>query len=420
MLELKIDHIGTNGDGVAYQDNQTYYISCTAPGDIVTAEKKDKRGNGFAADLVEILTPSPDRINAKCKHFGTCGGCSLQHVADPFIADWKQNRIHDALKRVGLNEVNIATTITSTPASRRRVEFVASKRKKGVMIGYHMRRSHQIFDVGDCPLLLPELTALIKPLRAMLPVVMARNSQVRLTLTATTNGPDLLITGGINIDLDVREILARFGQEQGLSRISIKNDDEKILEVVAAIKPANIAINGDEVILPPGGFLQATEEGQQTLIEKILENLPKNKSVLDLFSGCGSFSLPAAHHSKSVLAMEGDEDLVFALKNAANKKMLPLKAEYRDLFRRPLSPVELDKFDTIIIDPPRAGATAQVADIAQSNVSQILFVSCNPASFARDVKVMIDGGYELQEVTPIDQFLWSAHVELFAVLTKKE
>ena len=211
MLELKIDHIGTNGDGIAYQDGQTYYVPFTAPGDSITAEKKEKRGNGFTADLIEIVSPSPDRIEAKCRHFGTCGGCSLQHMSDPFIADWKQKRIQEALKRVGLEEIEIAATVTSSPASRRRVEFVAAKRKKGVMVGYHMRRSHQIFDVGDCPLLLPQLMSVVKPLRGMLPSVMARNSQVRLTLTATANGPDLLITGDIQVDLNVREILAEFG-----------------------------------------------------------------------------------------------------------------------------------------------------------------------------------------------------------------
>ncbi len=418
MLRLEIDHIGANGDGIALSDEQTYYVPFTAPGDIVIADPVGTKSSGIDANLSEIVTPSPQRSQPRCRHFGTCGGCSLQHIDDQHLATWKQNRIRTSLEKVGLSNIDIKPTRTSMPASRRRVEFVASKRKKGVMIGYHLKRSNQIFDLGECPVLAPELIKLIKPLRAMLPFVMARKSEVRLTLTSTTNGVDLLISGQILFDLAAREILANFGQEHTLCRISYYDEKEHALEVIAAIKPPEIRVHQSSIIIPPGAFLQATEEGQETLISLILENLPSDLKVLDLFSGCGSFSLPVVHMAKSVHAFEGDEQLIDALRKAANKEMLPLTAHHRDLFRNPMATSELNSFDAIIIDPPRAGAKAQMSDIANCSVETIVHISCNPSSFARDIRMLIDGGYSLETITPVDQFLWSSHVEIFSVLKK--
>lgn len=418
MLRLEVDHIGANGDGVATLDEQTYYIPYTAPGDTVLADPIGAKSSGIDAILSEIVTPSPQRTQPRCRHFGTCGGCSLQHIDDQHLAIWKQNRIRNSLEKVGISDVDIKPTQTSVLASRRRVEFVAAKRKKGVMIGYHLKRSSQIFDLGECSVLAPELINLIKPLRMMLPFVMARKSEVRLTLTSTTNGVDLLISGNIVFDLAARELLANFGQEYNLCRISYYDEKEKALDVVAAIKSPEIRVQQSNVIIPPGAFLQATEESQETLISLILENLPSDLKVLDLFSGCGSFSLPVAHIAKSVHAFEGNEQLIDALKKAANKEMLPLTAQNRDLFRDPLAISELNKFDAIIIDPPRAGAKAQMTDIANCTVETILHISCNPSSFARDTRTLVDGGYSLETITPVDQFLWSSHVEIFSVLKK--
>ncbi|MEH6401740.1 MAG: class I SAM-dependent RNA methyltransferase [Sneathiella sp.] len=418
MLKLTIDHIGSNGDGVATEDNRPYYIPFTAPGDVITATLKEERGRGFIAEMTELQTPSSFRTKPACKHFGTCGGCSLQHIEDATLAEWKKNRIAEPLTRSGVLFDTIGETLTSPRASRRRVEFVALKRKKGVMIGYHLKKSHQIFDVGECPILSPDLLALVKPMRLMLPNIMARNSEARLTLTSTSNGPDLVISANILLDLEVREILALFGQEQGLSRITLSNKKERFEETVVTRKPASIQMDNFEVEVPPGSFLQATEEGQKALIALVKEHLPENKNIIDLFSGSGSFTLPAAKISRKVHAFEGNEGMALALQKSANKHMLPVTAEYRDLFRRPLVSDELNFFDTAIIDPPRAGAAAQVAELAMSTVSSIIFISCNPNSFARDAKTLSDGGYQLKKVIPVDQFLWSPHVELFSVFEK--
>ena len=370
--------------------------------------------------MVELQTPSPLRKKAACKHFGTCGGCSLQHIDDATLANWKKDRIAEPLSRTSVAFDAIEETLTSPQASRRRVEFVAAKRKKGVMIGYHLKKSHQIFDVGECPVLSPDLLAQVKPLRLMLPSIMARNSEARLTLTSTLNGPDLLISANIELDLEVREILANFGQKQSLSRITLRNEKERFEEIVVTRKLPLIKIENFEAEISPGGFLQATAEGQETLISLMKQSVSKNQNVVDLFSGCGSFTLPAAATSKKVQAFEGNEEMVAALQKSANKYMLPVVAEYRDLFRRPLISDELNKFDTAIIDPPRAGAAAQVAELAMSRISTIIFISCNPNSFARDAKVLLDGGYQLKKVIPVDQFLWSPHVELFSIFEKSD
>ncbi|MFT6556890.1 class I SAM-dependent RNA methyltransferase [Sneathiella sp.] len=419
-LELTVDHIGMNGDGVAYHNERPYYIPFTARGDHILATVGEKRGKGFAASIDTIVSPSQDRQEPKCRHFGSCGGCGLQHLKPDVLADWKQEKIRQSLRSIGAAKTTVDPVRTSPEYSRRRVEFIAAKRKKGVMIGYHLRRSHQIFDVGECPLITSPLLALVKPLRTVLAEVMPRNSQARLTISDTLNGPDLLITGPISADLEARERLATFAQTAKLSRVALINESDNMLEVIAELKPPLIQIGSDTVAIPPGGFLQATQEGQDALIEMLLDALPKDAKVLDLFSGCGSFSLPAVHQAKSVHAVEGDKSLTAALQTAANSKMLHIEAEYRDLFRRPLLPEEFAPYDTVIIDPPRAGAKAQVEELAFSNVKTIIFISCNPVSYARDAEILLDRGYMLSNVTPIDQFLWSSHVELFSVFTKAE
>lgn len=419
MLELTIDHIGAQGDGIAYKDGQAYYVPFTAAGDIVKVEVGEKRGNGHTARLSEILHSSPDRQKAACKHFGTCGGCSLQHLTAVPLSNWKTEKLQTILQKAGIEDVKINPVEVSPPHSRRRVEFVASKRKKGVMIGYHVRKSHQVFDVGECPLIHPELFSLVKPLRQMLSELLPRNSKARLTLTHTLGGPDLLIAGNITPDLELREMLAEFASQHDLSRISCYQEEEKLLEVISERKEPRIPVGEHIVSLPSGGFLQATMEGQEKLIELMMKNLPENTSVVDLFAGCGSFTLPASKAAKTVLAVEGDEDLTDALQATSNAQMLNISTEYRDLFRRPLLPEELDRFDTAIIDPPRAGAKAQVEELSKSSIKEIIFISCNPASFARDARTLIDAGFSMSEITPVDQFLWSPHIELFTVFRKE-
>ncbi len=416
--KIEIEYIGVAGDGVGTLNGKSYYVPYTAPGDVVSVQNAEQRGTGIAAEATEFFTKSELHAPAQCKHYGTCGGCSVQHLQDEFVENWKSELITSALKTKELPVPEIKAVETSPIHSRRRVEFVAAKRKKGVMIGYHRPKSHQIFDVGECPLLLPELVALIKPLRTLLPELLARNSQARLTLTMTNNGVDLVIATAHSLDLEGREKLARFAQDHKLCRLTWNDDVEKLQDQIAAVKPAVITVGDVETQLPAGGFLQATEHGQETLVRLVCAELGAKEKVVDLFAGCGTFSLPAAKHAREVLAVEGNEYHTDNMKIAANRQMLPLQTETRDLFRRPLLADEFKPFDTVIIDPPRAGAKAQVEEIARSKITKVLAISCNPKSFARDAEVLIDYGFKMGPITPVDQFRWSNHVELFTTFTR--
>ena len=414
-IDLTIDHIGAGGDGVAEKDGESYFVPFSAPRDVIVASSVEKRGNGTLATLDEIKTPGPDRVPAECRHFGTCGGCALQHLSPEFTALWKRQRIIDCLSMAGVNDAEVLQTITCPTGSRRRAEFIVSKRKKGVMIGFHLRRSHQVFDVGNCPLIDPNLMALVKPLRAMLPALLPRNSQAKLMATVTENGADLLITAAKDLDLETRELLAGFASDNGISRISLRQTSNSAPEVISARHAAEIKLGDTTVTIAPGGFLQASEAGEQALAAFACEALSNARHIADLFAGVGSFTF-ALSNSARVHGVEGDEELVAALQNAANRAIRPITTEVRDLFHRPLLAAELNAFDGLLFDPPRAGAKAQAEEIAKSDIPTIVAISCNPITFARDVSLLINSGYELGSVQPVDQFLWSPHIEMAAVL----
>ncbi len=416
-VDLEIEHIGAAGDGVASYKGQPVFVPYSAPGDVVSVELGEPRGKGLAAKITGLISPGPDRTNPDCRHFGTCGGCALQHLTSDFNANWKRQRIIDCLQRVGLDSIEVEKTVTSPPQSRRRVEFVASKRKKGVMVGFHLRRSDQIFDAGACPVLRPELLALLQPLRKMLPDILPRKSEARITATMAHEGIDILITADIDPDLYARETLADFAAENGLSRLSLRQKIGAPVEVITAPGESEIPLGPAMASLAPGGFLQATVEGEQALIERAKAALKNARNVVDLFAGCGSFSFPLSENAR-VHAADEDEGLISALRLTANKNILPITTERRDLFQRPLLAEELAAFDGLIFDPPRAGAAAQVEQIGRTSIETVVAVSCNPVSFARDLKTLIIQGYQPDSVLPVDQFLWSPHIEAIAVLRK--
>lgn len=415
--EVVIESLGAGGDGIARLNGKSCYIPFTAPGDRVRLGDIAPRGPGFTAEMVELIAEGPERVKPLCRHFGTCGGCALQHVEGAALARWKRERITECLSMAGIEGVEVLETLTSPISSRRRVDFIAAKRKKGVMIGFHLRRSKQIFDVGECPVLHGDLVALVKPLRALLPELMPRNSTARISATVTEKGPDLLITAPNTLDLTAREKLAAFANEQGLSRLSWQQEGDDLIEPVAARENAEVRMSGTAVIPAPGAFLQATEAGEETLAAAAMEALQGTKNIADLFAGCGSFTFPLAKSAR-LHAVEGDAALTNALQAAANKAVLPVTTETRDLFRRPLLAAELNAFDGVLFDPPRAGAKAQVEEIAKSSVPTVVAISCNPVSFARDMAILMEGGYKLGPVRPVDQFLFSPHVEMVAALKK--
>lgn len=418
-VKLTIDHIGTAGDGIAYLDNRTFYVPQTAPGDVVYATPGDKRGNGVDAMVDEIITTGKHRQKPLCRHYDQCGGCSLQHLSDDFVAGWKRDLVIAQLHRAGISGDVVKPTITSPEKSRRRVDFIASRRKKSAMLGFHQRRSKQIFDIGDCPVLHPALLALVKPLRDLASRILPRNTNANIVATLADEGVDILIRPekDIELELSLRQTLSDFAAALDLARISWQSTEKGMLEVVSARKMPTLKISNVAVMIPPAGFLQATQEGETSLTTLACSYLTDCKSIVDLFSGCGSFTFPLAAHSK-VHAVDSEPDLIHALQTSANRAIQPVTSEARDLFQRPLTSEELKHFDGLLFDPPRAGAKSQTDEIALSNIPCLVAVSCNPGSFAQDARKLIDGGYRLQEVTPIDQFRWSAHVELIALFTK--
>ncbi len=396
MSEL-VTRLAARGDGVT---ETGVFVSGGVPGDHLSA----------SGDVI----PGPNRIAPVCRHFGRCGGCQLQHVTDTVFADYMVDRIAEALKAQGLPLADILTPHLSPPHSRRRASLRAMKMGKRVIIGYAESKSHQLVDLAECPVLHPHLFAVIAPLRLLLGQVLRekRPSDVRMTLT--DQGVDLKIAGVKVEGLAATEALTEFAQAQQLARLSI--DEGFGSEPRWEPAPVTVTLSGIAVSLPEGAFLQATADGEQTLVSAVQNAIgAQGGPIADLFAGLGTFTFST---QRAVLAVEGARDAAFALQGAAHRTQSPITVEHRDLFRRPLSTKELSRFEAIIIDPPRAGAKEQIAEIAVSSVPALASISCNPATFARDARALVDGGYRLNWIQPVGQFRWSTHVELAAQFSR--
>lgn len=408
----RIESIGAGGDGVATLDGARVFVPLTAPGDLAVIEFSGERGT-----LVEIREAGPDRADAPCRHYGECGGCSLQHVSRDFYRRWKRQRIIDALAREGLGEAPVGETIETPAASRRRAVFAARKTRDGTMLGFNARRSSEVVGIEDCIVLHPDLLARLPALRALAAKIGA--GEFDLSVTLCDNGLDVAIGGRAAREPrgpQLSELLAA-ARAANVIRLSMNGD------LLALLEPPIVHFDGVPATPPPGGFLQASREGEAALIRLVKEAAAGARKIADLFSGCGTFALPLAREA-TVFAADSDLASVEALERAgagaqaAGLKINPLKCETRDLFERPLTAKELKGFDAVVFDPPRAGAAAQAAEIAASGVGTVIGVSCNPATFARDAAILKAGGYALTHAAPVDQFVYSSHVELVGVFRK--
>lgn len=359
-----------------------------------------------------ILTPSPDRVAAPCRHFKTCGGCRMQHASDPFVTRWKQEIVERALQARGL-PAQIRSVHVSPPRSRRRARFGARKTKSGAMIGFHGRASHQLVDTPDCLLVLPSLQAARPTLAALARVAASRKTEVSMTVTDSLGGPDVLIETDRGLDESLRMELTGIATSHRLARLAWGS------EIIVTLEDPVQQMGPARVVPPSGAFLQATREGEAALVASVLEAVEGARRVIDLFSGCGTFSLPLAEGA-DVHAVEGEADLLAALDKGWRKAtgLHHVTTETRDLFRRPMEPDELSRFDAAVIDPPRAGAEAQVATLARSGLNTVAMVSCNPVTFARDAQLLVSNGFKMDWLDLVDQFRWSAHVELVARFTR--
>lgn len=415
QVEVTVESLGARGDGVTQLDGKPVFLPMTLPGDRVIARIQGERGGGLKAEVVELLETGPNRVEPPCPHFGPCGGCTVQHLAPAPYGDWKRDLVVQALERRGFSGDLVQPLRRIEPGTRRRMSLRAAKQGKKVRLGFNGRESHVIVDLETCLLVTPGLRALLAPLRAALADVLTEREQADIVATETRNGLDLLIVSAARLDLQARERWAAFAEAQDLARLSWRHPEEES-EPVTVRRTPQVSFGGTAVEPVPGGFLQPSVEGEEILTELVMALVPDTaETIADLFSGAGTFTFPLAQRGR-VHAVEGDERAVAALWSAARRADLAnrITVEQRDLMRQPVGAEELEGGDCVVFDPPRAGAKDQAFELSDSSIPTIVAVSCNPNTFARDARTLVEGGYELTEVTPVDQFPWSGHVELVA------
>lgn len=405
MQEYEIERLGHQGDGVA---SGPVFVFRALPGEIVEGEL-----NGNRLEGTRIVSPSPDRVKAPCQHYKTCGGCQLQHASDQFVSRWKVEIVEKALAAHGL-ECEFLPIQTSPPRSRRRIVLSAKRTKKGATAGFHRRESDVIVEVPRCEVIHKDLAPAVDVARRLALVGASRKSELSVTATASAAGLDVSVVGGKPLDGPLRVLLSGEAESANIARLSW--DDET---VVTRHQPF-LDFGNAEVVPPPGSFLQATVHGQNALVEAVKSAIgDAGRKGIDLFSGCGTFTLPLADRFE-MHGVEGQAAMLDALDHGWRKAsgLKRVTTEVRDLFRNPIIADEL-KFDFAVIDPPRAGAEAQIREIANSKISRLAYVSCNPVTFARDAETLCEAGFELEWLQVVDQFRWSVHVELAAKFVRR-
>lgn len=398
MSDATIIRLAARGDG---STDDGRHVALAAPGDRVAADG--------------VILPGPHHADPPCRHFPRCGGCQLQHVDDAAYAEFLKQRVQAALAVQGLPTPELREPHLSPPRTRRRAALRAERIGGRVVLGFNEAASHRIVDLRECHVLRPELFALMAPLRELLRPLLAPRRAAEVRLALTDGGIDVTLSGVTVEGLAATEALTDFAARHALARLSV--DEGHGVETRWEPVPTTVTLGGVPVPLPPMGFLQATADGEAALQAAVIEAVGNTAIVVDLFAGIGTFALPLSARAR-VLAVEGARDAALALTTAANRAGRPLAVEHRDLFRRPLDAKELSRFDALVLDPPRAGAKEQMAALADADLQRIACVSCNPATFARDVGQLVKGGWRLRWVQPIGQFRWSVHIELVAALER--
>ncbi len=405
---LHIDRLGARGEGVSKGRKGLIFTPFALPGETIRAEVDGERGK-----LVEVLTPSPDRVAALCPHFTHCGGCAVQTLRQPAYGEWKRGLVVDALRNAGV-EAKVGALVAAWGAGRRRVTFHSRNDQRGEPhVGFMQARSHRIYEIDACPILAPGLAGALPAARRVADILKSLDKPLDIVVTASLNGLDLDIRGCGKLDFALEQALIAAAQDLDFARLS--NHGQPLVERRAP----DIAIGRARVSPPPGAFLQATEAGEEALARLVLEAVGAAKKTADLFCGVGAFALRLAETADVLCAESEESALAAALRGGrATVGLRRMTGEARDLFRRPLRAEELAPFAAVVFDPPRAGAEAQARELARSGVPTVVGVSCNAQTFARDAKILLDGGYALEHVTPVDQFLFSPHVELVGVFRK--
>lgn len=416
-MTVEVTGLGAGGDGIAELGGQKAFVPLALPGESLRARPVARRAGALVLEPEAWLRRAPERAEPPCPHFGACGGCAVQHLADDAYAAWKVSLLREALSRAGFPDAELAPLARTPPGARRRADFALARRAdRAVAVGFHARRSGAVEDLKTCPVLHPRLSGLIAPLRALLAdlgCLVRRGSAVVNLLDA---GPDLLLRTETPPDAEARTRMAVFARVNALPRVSWAPPAGEP-ETVAALAPAVITLSGRAVAAPPGAFLQASFEGEAAIVAALLAGLPaKARRIADLYAGLGTLAFALAGRGP-VTAVEGDAAAHAALAAAAGGTRV--QAVRRDLARAPLQAAELAGFDAVVLDPPRAGAAAQCASLAASTVRHVAYVSCSPAALSRDARTLRDGGFALVSAAPIDQFLWSAELECVAHFARR-
>lgn len=344
-----------------------------------------------------------------CRHFGTCGGCAFQDMPDDAYRALKRSFVVDALAQHGLENVEVGSVVEVKPSTRRRAVFKIAKRNGQVLAGFHAAQSHVIVDMRECLVLTPRLFALVAQLRDLFGALLNDGENVEAHATDTDTGLDIALRWSRKLTPAISAQLAQWAQTHKIARVTLNGT------IATEFTTPTVQFGKARVALPPESFLQPTQDGEAALRDHVLVAVKNAKTIADLFAGCGTFTFPLAEKAR-VHAVELDKAALAAIAAAARgaQGLKPITTEARDLFKQPLSKDELKPFDAVVLDPPRAGALAQARALAASSVRRIAYVSCNAESFARDARILADGGYKPGAVTPVDQFLWSSHIELVA------
>lgn len=405
--QLKITRLGHRGDGVADTSDGPVYVPYTLPGETVTVEPV--AGHPDRRHLINVDRPSHERTEPVCKHFGACGGCALQHWSLAEYHLWKRSLVVEALAQANVM-APVGDLIDAHGAGRRRAVLHARRGTHDVLeVGFTAPRAHHIVAIDECPILAPELGGALRAAWAIAEMLKPAGKPLDIQATATDSGLDIDVRGSGALNAERLSELARIAEAQSLARLTRHG------ELVAQRTQPLLQVGRAYVPLPPGAFLQATAEGEKTLARLVVEHIGKAKHVADLFTGIGTFALRLAETVR-VSAADSDAGMIKALERGASTAsgLKPVEAQTRDLFRRPFMASELKALDAVVFDPPRQGAEAQARELAKSAVPVVVAVSCDGATFTRDAKILIDGGYKLATVTPVDQFRYSHHVEIVA------
>ncbi|MGP9819819.1 class I SAM-dependent RNA methyltransferase [Salinarimonas sp. NSM] len=406
LVTVEIARLGARGDGVVETPRGPLYVPYALPGERVRVAL----GAGERARLVAVETPSPERVAPFCPHFGRCGGCLTQHLAAEPERAWKADIVAGALAATGVAAGEIAPTVAAHGAGRRRLTFHARAGDGAARVGFMAARSHDLVAIDACPVAEPGLAGAPRAAHGLAHLLRGSGKPLDIQVTLTEAGLDVDIRGHGPVDAGLRAKLVGAAGLLDLARLSLHG------EILVERRPPLVRMGRAAVAIPPGGFLQATGAGEAALAALVLEAVGKARRVLDLFAGAGPFALRLAERAQ-VHAVESDAAALAALDRAARGTpgLRPVSVEARDLFRRPLLSTELARIDAVVLDPPRAGAQAQAVRLAETRVATIAYVSCDPATFARDAAILVGAGYDLERVTPVDQFAHAPHVELVGV-----